>query len=321
MSVLFTSDQDFSDRYFPIIGIRLRFQRGKDACFVLATCQVCQVRSRNTRCVPDQRLTTIFISTRSNETIRMRFIRCFYRVLLNFPKLICHVVGMSSIVTQFISIDVLTCRSNARRQGFIINQEVRNRRTIRLLYGAFFSTYRASRSICIVLCQPRVLPAIAFTSVQYVDVYFGIFLGFSLIVAELRRQNYQVMCIAVILQPLVRFIHGLFLSRFFYRTNGTMVVVDMFGYFKWQPIFNVVAVFFVREGVSRFFVDAGSTMVIRINDNCADFRYLFQVGISGAFRVDVRSSQGNVVTGRRVYFAAMRVPGQRTSILFMRDRG
>lgn len=123
----------------------------------------------------------------------------------------------------------------------------------------------------------------------------------------------------MILQAFVRFIYGVFLTRFLYRFNSTMIVRDVFRYFKWQPIFYIVTVHRIVECVSWFFMRPSTPMVIRINDYCTNDRYPFHVGISSSFRVDIYGRQGDIMASRRIHFTTMRIPCQRASILFMRD--
>lgn len=117
----------------------------------------------------------------------------------------------------------------------------------------------------------------------------------------------------------MRFIHWLDPPRLPDRFNCTVVVGDVFWYFKGQPVFHVVFVLCVVECVSWFFVRAGTTVVVRIDDDRADLRYLLYVGVAGAFRVDVSGGECDIMTGRRVHFASPGVPCQRASILFVGD--
>lgn len=108
----------------------------------------------------------------------------------------------------------------------------------------------------------------------------------------------------------MRFIDSLLFTRLFYRFNGAMIVVYVFRYFEWEPIFYVMTIYGVVKSVTRFFVRPGAPVIVGINDDCANLRYFFKIRVYCSFRVDVGSGKRNVVASRRVYFASVRVPCQ-----------
>lgn len=194
--------------------------------------QICQVGTRHARRVPNKRLSTVLITTRANEDILMRFARRPNYVFLNFPELVRDVRRVSSIVTELVSVHVLTGRPNTRGERLVVYEEVMDGRAIRLLNGPFLASNRGCRAIGVLLREPRMLPTITLTSIQDVIIQQRIPSGLSLIVAKLRREACQVMSVPMVAKALVGLIHGLLVTRLLYRANCAVIVVYVFRYFE-----------------------------------------------------------------------------------------
>lgn len=131
---------------------------------------------------------------------------------------------------------MLPSRANARSQRIFYQFEGMNRRAIRFLDRAFLTSSRTSRAIRVLECEPRVLPTVAFASVFNVIIKTRIYDRIPFLIAQLRREDNQVVGVPMILDAFMRFVNSLFLTRLLYRYYGAVVVVDVFRYLKWQPI-------------------------------------------------------------------------------------
>lgn len=109
---------------------------------MFAACQVSEVGSRDARCVPNERLSAVLVSARSNEYVRVGIVRSLHHVLLDFPELACLVVRVGRVVTELVAVDVLTGRAYARGERVYVADQSVDGRAVRLFHGAVLAADR-----------------------------------------------------------------------------------------------------------------------------------------------------------------------------------
>lgn len=109
------------------------------------------VRTWHARCVPNKRLSTILVSSSAIQHIYMRVLRSLVRTLLPFPEEVHPIVWVDRIVTQLITIHVLTGRSNSVSKNFFaVGLKENNRWYIRTYLRLFFAASHKSGIIRVV---------------------------------------------------------------------------------------------------------------------------------------------------------------------------
>lgn len=111
------------------------------------------------------------------------------------------------------------------------------------------------------------------------------------------------------------------ITRYFDRSEGAPIIMYVFRHFNCQFVFAItegmtsyiLMVFNFQRGIKWRRNQTFGANDIVFHDTREYFMYFFNVGVAMAFRVYVRSSQGNVVAGRDANVIKTRVPRQMCS--------
>ncbi len=119
MAILITIFQYVGSCLFAVVRVRYYFLRVEYSRSMLIKAQTGKVGARDNRCVPYANLSIVLVATMSIEINIVRAIRNFARPMLYFPEFSAVVVRMGRILSELISVYVVSRVRGLRLAGLV----------------------------------------------------------------------------------------------------------------------------------------------------------------------------------------------------------